>query len=241
MMGADETLPGCSLGSCSCRSGSGTAGAGFEVKWEGAQRDVLGGDIRGVVDLEPLEGLSSLYALGPLAEVKGEVTIVDSRPHIARVLPDGDLEVEESFLNRACFLVYSQVARWRLVNLPAGIVDETGLEQALPRLAAQYGINSGRPFPFLLRGAPDLVVFHVLNKTDGLPHSPERHEAAKVSFTLRGDTVAIIGFHSLDHRGIFTPAKSAIHMHLASEDGRVSGHVDELSIAPGLRLYLPFP
>jgi len=225
----------CSISGCS----SHLLDRPLKVQWQGAQRDVLSGDINGHVDLEPLEGLSDLYGLGPLEGVRGEITILDSRPYVTRVQQDGSLMVENSFRNRACFLVYSQVQRWQKVALPEEIVDEKSLEHELPVLAAQYGLDPTLPFPFLLRGRPDRAVFHVLNKTDGLLHSPELHEKAKEKFTLEDAGVEIIGFHSHDHRGIFTPSHSAIHIHLKSEDGLVAGHVDTLSFPQGIELYLP--
>lgn len=227
----------CSIGSCSCSSVA--AGNSFKVQWQGAQRDVLGGDIRGHVDLEPLAPLSDLYGLGPLEKVSGEVTILNSEATIATVTDDGSINIASGFNHRACFLVYSQVPQWQKVALPEEVIDEKSLEAALPELAAEYGINPSVPFPFLLRGQPDRLIFHVLNKTDGLPHSPELHEKAKIKFTLEDTGVEIIGFYSSEHRGIFTPGHSAIHIHLRSTDGAASGHVDTLSFPGGIELFLP--
>jgi acetolactate decarboxylase len=211
----------------------------MEVRWQGAQRDVLAGDIRGRVELEPLTDLQDLYGLGPLEGVKGEITILDSTTYIARVTGDNRVSVETGFHQRACFLVYSQIPRWRKVDLPDHVRDEQSLEQELPRLATEYGLDPSHPFPFLLRGQPDCVVFHVLNKTDDLLHSPEQHEKAKVKFVLEKTEVEIIGFHSHKHRGIFTPGHSSIHIHLKSKDGSVSGHVDTLSFPEGIDLFFP--
>ncbi len=55
------------------------------VRWIGAQRDVLGGDVSGKVALASLAGLPHLYALGPRAGVTGEITVLDGVPWIARV------------------------------------------------------------------------------------------------------------------------------------------------------------
>lgn len=229
----------CSIGSCGCScSGSGPKGP-FKVQWQGAQKDVLGGDILGHVDLEPLAELQSLYGLGPLEQAGGEVTILDSTPYVARVQEDGSLEVQNSFRNRACFLVYSQVPRWQRISLPEDIIDEKTLERELPTLAAEYGIDPDVPFPFLLKGQPDRVVFHVLNKTDQEPHSPELHEEAKVKFTIEDTGIEIIGFYSRSHKGIFTPGHSSIHLHLKSEDDSLSGHVDALTFPQGIDLFLP--
>ncbi len=229
----------CSIGSCGCSCGGPAPAGPYKVQWQGAQKDVLGGDIRGHVDLEPLAGLDSLYGLGPLEEAGGEVTILDSKPYVARVQDDGTLEIQNSFLNRACFLVYSQVPRWQRVSLPEDIIDEKTLERELPALVAEYGIDPDAPFPFLLKGQPDRVVFHVLNKSDSETHSPELHEKAKVKYVVEDTGIEVIGFYSPNHRGIFTPGHSSIHLHLKSEDETLSGHVDALTFPQGLALYLP--
>lgn len=236
-MSNDKGTIRCGIGGCSCTSA--TTGKAFEVSWQGAQRDVLGGDIRGHVDLEPLGRLSDLYGLGPLEEVKGEITILNSRTSVATVTRDGAIAIDSGFTHRACFLVYSQVPRWQKVALPEEVIDEKTLEAALPELAWEYGIDPSAPFPFLLRGQPDRLVFHILNKTDGLKHSPELHEKAKIKFTLEETGVEIIGFYSSAHRGIFTPGHSSIHIHLQSSDGTASGHVDTLNFPGGMELFLP--
>ncbi len=224
----------CRTDSCGCQSGKGL----FQVRWAGAQRMVLGGDIRGHVPLAPLAGQSHLYGLGPLEELKGEITILHSEPSISRVQEDKRVSVEAGFNHRACFLVYSQVASWRGVPLPDEVRDLATLEAVLPELAARNGIDPKLPFPFLLRGRPARIDFHILNKTDGLPHTPELHEKAKVHFAVEHTGVEIIGFHSHEHRGIFTPRDSNLHLHVRTDDGSISGHVEEITV-PGLQLLLP--
>ena len=93
--------------------------------------------------------------------------------------------------------------------------------------------------PMLVRGVASTLVVHVLDKRDGRPHSPERHEQAKVRFTLHDREVEVIGFHSTAHRGIFTPADSNVHMQFRANDGHASGHVERLDLAPGWALGLP--
>ena len=63
------------------------------VRWVGAQRDVLAGGIGGLVDLRTLAGRPHLYALGPLEGCRGEVSVFDGVPSIARVV-DGQAAVE---------------------------------------------------------------------------------------------------------------------------------------------------
>ena len=121
----------------------------------------------------------------------------------------------------------------------APLVGDDVASHVLDRAAARDVTGGGAPLAFLLRGVATALVYHVLDKRDGLPHSPARHEAAKVRFTLRDREVEVIGFHSTAHRGIFTPADSDVHMHFRATDGRASGHVEHLAMAPGWALGLP--
>jgi acetolactate decarboxylase len=81
------------------------------VRWIGAQREVLRGAIDGRVILSDLRALPHLYALGPVAGVRGEVSVFDGTPSIARVV-DGRIAVESTFDVGACFLVYADVPSW---------------------------------------------------------------------------------------------------------------------------------
>jgi acetolactate decarboxylase len=202
------------------------------VRWVGAQRDVLAGGIEGLVDLRTLAGRPHLFALGPLEGCRGEVSVFDGVPSIARIV-DGRPAVGTGFEHRACFLVYSEVPAWREQSLEAGLADGALLE-TIVRRAAVAGL--GAPWPFLIRGRAAHARLHILDKRDGQPHTPERHEAAKVRFTLDDEPVVVLGFYSTAHRGIFTPADSDVHMHLKTGDGRLSGHLESLRLGPGARL-----
>jgi acetolactate decarboxylase len=201
----------------------------------GAQRDVLAGDLTGRVDLRGLEGRPNLYALGPLEGCRGEVSIFAGVPSIATVI-DKRPTVTVGFGHRACFLVSSEVPAWREEGLAGELADRALVEVIVSRAAAA-GLDE--PFPFLIRGTARDARLHVLDKRDGLPHSPERHEAAKVRFAVEGEPVVLLGFYSTAHRGIFTPADTDVHMHLKTADDRISGHVERVRLEAGARLGFP--
>jgi acetolactate decarboxylase len=210
----------------------------YSVKWVGAQRNVLQGDISGHIALSSLSGLPNLYAVGPAERLQGEVSIFDSVASISKII-DGTLSVKTDFKISACFLVYAQVSAWRGVTIPGAIADESTLETYITNVAAELGIDISQPFPFRLNATPKRVIFHVLDKRDGLPHNPELHEKAKVRFTLEREPVEIIGFYSNRHRGIFTPGDANVHMHVKTADGRMSGHLEEIQLERGATLAVP--
>ncbi len=208
------------------------------VKWVGAQRDVLQGDIDGHIDLSTLSRLEHLYAVGPAEGLKGEVSIFDSVPSISRVA-GGVITTETDFNVNACFLVYAQVNDWHQVPLAEAVMDEKALEAGTVQVALELGIDVRRPFPFMIRATPEHASFHILDKRDGLRHNSELHEKAKVRFTIVREPVEVIGFYSSRHRGIFTPPNANVHMHIKTIDGRMSGHLETIRLEPGATLCVP--
>ena len=216
--------------------GTPTAAPAWAVRWIGAQREVLAGDVSGAIDLATLAHLPHLYALGPREGLLGEVSVFDGRPSVSRVVDDG-IEVDATFEHRACFLAFATVAAWDEVTLAhpvdsVAMLEERLLETALGRRAAQ-------PFPFRVTGRAKRLELHVLDKRDGLRHTPELHERAKVHFTVEAAAVEVVGFWSRWHRGIFTPRDSDLHMHVRTLDDRMSGHLEAIELAAGASLWLP--
>ena len=214
-------------------------GESGEVRWLGEQRKVVrDGDLTGRVDLTALAKRPHLYAAGPLEGLKGEVTVWDGKASLAR-WEAGKVVTTEEFKGKACFLVYAQVPTWTESKLPAGLDKPDDLEADIFLEARKAGVPTDRPFPFLLRGTAQKVKLHILNKTDNAPHNPEEHAKVKVPVVLEGREVDVIGFYSKKHAGVFTHHDSYAHMHALTADGKVSGHVDQLSPGGEMRLYLP--
>src|ERR1700755_833569 len=68
-------------------------GAGYDLWFIGAQRDtIMNGKLAAALDLKTLAERPHLYGVGPIEQLRGEVTIADSRPALARVGPDGAVE-----------------------------------------------------------------------------------------------------------------------------------------------------
>lgn len=212
----------------------------MSVRWIGAQRDVLGGDVGPKISLRELGDLPQLYALGPLAGVSGEITVFDGQPCVARIV-DGRVQVETSADTRhaACFLVYDQVDAWRETVQLRSIDDEAALMATVRRVAGESGLDADAPLIFTLRAYAAAITFHVLDKRDGLPHTPALHERAKVRFQLERRVVDVLGFYSSRHRGIFTPGDSDLHMHFRTIDGQASGHVERITLEPGAVVAVP--
>lgn len=212
-----------------------------EVRTAGEMRRVMReGDLSASIDLRELASVPHLYAIGPLEGLRGEVTIWDGTPSIARVR-DGAVETLSSFAFKASFLVYAEVPAWHEVPVPAEVVDARQLEAFVAQAASRNGVDPKQAFPFGLRASATRAAFHVVDKADDSPHTPEKHESVKVPFGIADTPVRLIGFYSDHHQGVFTHHDSNIHVHVITQDGRQSGHLESLELGPGAVLLLPKP
>jgi acetolactate decarboxylase len=220
----------------------GEEGPGYRLHFVGAQREtIMNGKLAAAIDLRTLAGTPHLYGIGPLEELRGEVTIIDTRPSLARVNSAGAVAVTENYDGGAPFLIWAEVTAWRDLPIPADVRSFADLEASVPRAAQSAGLDPQKPVPFMLRGRQDLIEFHVLNRIGDAPHNMQQHKKIQVTFELEHVDAMIVGFHSTRHRGIFTPMDSAIHIHFQTPDNRASGHIQKLQLGTGLMLSLPRP
>ena len=208
------------------------------VEWFGSQGDFISGKAEEAVSLERFADLESLYAVGPLEQARGEVSIYDSIPLISQV-QGGQVDVTIDFYRHAAFLVYAIVEDWRRVTVPEPIETEQQLENQLVAWAVTSGIDVDQPFAFLLNGLVAQATFHVLCNRGRGRYNAELHEKSKVRFPIANESVEVVGFYSRHHRGIFTPRDSNFHMHVRTLDNRFSGHLEMFNWEHGVMLYLP--
>jgi acetolactate decarboxylase len=218
-----------------------TQAGGYEVDWIGELRAVhQDGDARPRADLRQLEPGSGTFAIGPLAGLRGEITVLDGNAYIARVEEDRE-EVTRGFDQEAPFLVFGQVASWQALPLPDDVRDIAALERWLPAAAAAAGLREDEPFPFKIETDSSTVQYHVIsNREPGYQvHRP--HRELMRFFTIVGQPVALLGVYSENHAGIFTHHGQTSHIHLVSGDELRSGHVDAVDLGPASVVHVPVP
>lgn len=210
-----------------------------KVIYYGAMHDIMQGKIDATFNLEKLKSIKHLYALGALENLKGEIQIFDSKPHISRK-NGNSLGFDYSFNNQATLLVYAVVKKWIRISIPSTIETQKQLEVFIEQQAISNGIDINQPFPFLLKGKPVTFDWHVINwkKADTI-HTHKKHKTAGIYGSLNEREVEILGFYSKKHQGIFTHHNSFTHMHVKTKGKGVAGHVDDLIIGENMFLFLP--
>ena len=215
---------------------SATAGS-YTVSWQGTFRAVHGGDVSGKVPLQQFSERENIYAVGPVAESDGEITAIDGKFHIARV-KHGEIKTDSDLSTTASFLVWAEVSAWKQpVALSKKVSNHAQLEKQIEFLAAKEGVDTAKPFPFIIEGIVESVDYHIL-----IPKKPHRvdsgHSGSAKKISSKGVAAKVIGFFSKNHEGVFTHRGSAAHLHILESNG-CSGHVDEIVLNAEARVSFP--
>ncbi len=199
------------------------------------------GQIGANVALDTLLPDPDLYALGALAELSGEVTIVRGKVYLS--YPEGDTtrtEIPTRTNAAATLLVRSRVPAWRSVAIKRAIGFED-IDEEIAKLATEAGINLAARFPFLLEGDFEDLEWHVVDgrrlAAEGTSH--QDHQSAAVNGRRDRVSAILVGFYSQSDQGVFTHMGSRTHIHCVLDKPLVTGHVDHVVIPAGTTVQFP--
>ena len=212
----------------------------YKVEYKGALKNIMHkGDVTAKAGLSDLKEVEHLYALGALENLKGEIQIFNSSPFNTMVA-DSTLSFDNTFEKKATLVVYVSVSKWYSLNIPDDVVTYDQLESYIEQSAQENQINIEEPFPFLIEGTANSIDWHVINWKDGdTEHSHEKHINSGLNGTVNNRDVKMLGFYSNSHHAIFTHHTTNMHIHVKTDDNKIAGHVDGLTLGKGMILKLP--
>lgn len=217
-----------------------------KVRWFGALHEIMAEQkTEARVRIAEASAGPHTFGVGVLAELRGEVTILDDVAWIARPSGDGTASVSSQPVrdaqDGAALLVVADVESWRELT----IVDDVQWGELDTYLAAQveaHGFAAQEPVPVVIRGPFADLRWHVL--AGPAPSAADDH-AAHLEGAITGRIPAasvpttLVGFFSRRHAGVFTHHDSYSHFHVVSAGDRVAAHVDGVVLRSGARLRLP--
>lgn len=228
------------LAACSTKPDSSQQKVTYEVQYKGALKNMMHkGDLSAKADLIDFKETEHFYALGAIENLKGEIQIFDSKPFNTQVI-DSMLTFDNSFNKKASLIVYASVEKWKTIDIPNSVVSYEQLEDYIKKSAKRNHININEPFPFLIEGTAKSFDWHVINWKDGdTEHSHEKHISSGLHGTINNRAVEMLGFYSDSHHAIFTHHTTNMHIHVKTNDNKIAGHVDGLTLGKGMILKLP--
>ncbi|MFM2059138.1 MAG: hypothetical protein RLY71_3523 [Pseudomonadota bacterium] len=221
------------------------------IEFGGSQKTIFDtGRAAAVVPVAAFSGAGDLQGVGAVSGLDGEITVLNGKPYVTKVKGD-NYTMDHGSDHHATFAVWARVASWTEQAVPPEVKGYVELQNFVKARAQAAGIDVGQPFPFQITGAPAEVKWHInVDLTDGKAVTPELFAKSKANYVARNEAMNIVGFYSEKHPGVFISAyapaipqggsaRNAMHIHLVSKDGKSAGHIDNLTLAPGMVLRLP--
>jgi acetolactate decarboxylase len=223
------------------------------LEYGGSQKTIFDtGTAAKVVPVVALSGPADMHGVGAVAGLDGEITVFNGKPYVTQVRGANDsYTMDNTTAHHATFAVWARVPAWSEQPVPDSVKGYVDLQKFVKVRAAAAGLDVSKPFSFQLAGAPAEVKWHInVDLTEGKPVTSALFAKSKANYVARNEAMDIVGFYSEQHDGVFTTAyvpaipagsgiKNAMHIHMVARDGKSAGHIDNLTLAPGMVLRLP--
>jgi alpha-acetolactate decarboxylase len=195
------------------------------IEIHGAIKSAMHGDLSAKFNLDDIKDRQNIYGIGAVNNLKGEITVIDSKPYVSYVLGDR-VVVDSTFNHQAALFFFSDVSQWA-TDMPESPFDPAKLQKILSQ---KNGLQSA-PLTFLIEGKVQSLKWHVIDWQEGdTLHTPERHRASGLHGDLQDQQVTLMGFYSENHKGILTHHNSSLHIHFINREKTLAGHVDDFLI-----------
>ena len=215
--------------------------ASTQVVQHGGMREVLReGNTQPRISLVEVAQRPGAIGVGALAGLAGEVTVVDGNVWVARSR-DGSAIISGPAVvpgDNATLLTVAYVDRWVEVPLPRG-GGGAELAKSIAAAARGQGIDTSKPFPFVVDGQLTELEAHVIAGSCPIAN-PEGD--APWRFTLEKPTAGLlVGFYAEGQDGVMTHHGDKTHTNVVIDrDGRtVTAHADHAAVAPGAVVRVP--
>jgi acetolactate decarboxylase len=209
------------------------------VQVVGSLHDVMAGNFAATISLKELANTPHLYALGALEHLAGEIQIFDGEPMITK-RSEEMMSIDRSYNTSAALLVYASVAEWEEITVPPMVKSQGQFEIFLQQQADKAGIDTTKPFPFLLVGGVAKLNWHVVNgKELSTVSTKQSHMKTGLNGVITHAYVDILGFYDNSNAGNFVHKGSKTHMHFRAQHADVAAHVDSMFLGQDLTLKLP--
>jgi acetolactate decarboxylase len=209
----------------------------------GAMKDVMwNGQLAGKINLDTLLLKNSLYGLGPIEGLTGEILIYNGKIYESYVSKSNSLRMDSSWNVKAPFFAYESIDSWTNIEIPKNINNLASLENLLihlnDSLSSQF---QNEPFLFRLEGPILTATIHIVNHPIGEKvTSPKDAHKGQKNMTLQNESVNILGFFSTKHQTIFTHHDTYLHAHLINSSSTRMGHLESLEFDPqDINLMIP--
>ncbi len=188
------------------------------------------------------------YAVGALAGLQGEISVIDSHATVTEVTDQALAKSanKDAAKRQATLLIGAYIDEWIKIVCEKDLSD-IELDDWIKSEIRKNGGDVQQPVMFMLRGTFSDVHLHVINGACPV-HARVRQIEIPDSKRPFDTTIAIVtgevvGVFALDAAGKLTHPATSTHKHLVyravANAEALNGHVESMSVKRGTRLLLP--
>jgi hypothetical protein len=200
------------------------------------------------VDLAELLDKPHFYAVGALAGLQGEISVIDSQATVTEVTDQAQAKSanNDAAKRQATLLIGAYIDEWIEIDCEKDLTD-TELDDWIKSEIQQNGGDVQQPVMFILRGTFSDIHLHVINgacpvharvRQIEIPESKRPFDT-----TMASVTGEVVGVFALDAAGKLTHPATSTHKHLvyraAADAEALNGHVESMSVKRGTKILLP--
>jgi acetolactate decarboxylase len=206
------------------------------------KRMLHAGDVSGKVAVASVPRTAGTYGIGALADLLGEILVWDGRVLITLGESVSGSTQPPGKGDRAALLVTAQVREWEQTAVSNSMTQKE-FERFVIDSARLRGIDTNKPFPFILMGEITDYAWHVVTgtaKRHGAGTEHQQGHAGNRIFLGPETKGKLLGFYSAEElESVISHPGERFHFHYASDDLEISGHLDSFGVRKGAALLLP--
>ncbi len=200
------------------------------------------GDTSGKIRLSSIACSVGTYGVGALTDLQGEILVWDGRVFITPAESVSGSTQPPGADDQAAFLATAQVRGWEQIRVPSNLTQKE-FGRFVIDSAHSRGIDTQKPFPFIVMGEITDYAWHVVTGTPkhrGVGGLHQQGHASTRTFSGTEAKGKLIGFYSAQElEGVISHSGERFHVHYADDNLNISGHLDSFGVRNGAALLLP--
>lgn len=182
-----------------------------------------------------------VYGYGQVNLLQGDIILYDGIPYVAVPGPDKPV-IEERKDLKAVFLAYGRSNIWQEIPIEREIFGMGELEDFITETAQKLNMDMEEMFVFRIEGKVEYAKYGVIYRdpADASRHTPGVHSSATSRYELEKENLRIVGaWAGKDNSGQYTARTEVMQVYMINEAGDKAGHIENITILPGAKLYWP--
>lgn len=199
------------------------------------------GKTGGKVSIPAALSEGEVYGYGQVNLLQGDIILYGGKSYIAVPGPDKPVVKQRDDL-KAVFLAYGRSNIWQEIPIEQELFGLDDLEAFIEDKAQALNMDMDEMFVFRIEGKIEYVKYGVIYRdpADTARHTPGVHSAATSSYEAEGENLLIVGaWAGKDNSGQYTARTETMQIYMMNEAGDKAGHIENITILPGAKLYWP--